>query len=457
MSIGAERHGWPALALLLLSGIAYVYLSYITVRSDFGELIALFAFLFAAYLVLYRLAKNERVLRWCMLAAVFFRISLLFCTPNLSDDYWRFFWDGAISAEGISPFAVLPQEALDQQISPSLDQAIFEQLNSPNYYTIYPPVNQAVFLLAAKLFPQSVPSAVLVMKFFLLLCEFGSLFLLWHMLAYFQVHRSRWLLYALNPLVIIELSANCHFEAAMIFFSLLAFWFLLPKAPPSSPLKLFEAAKLSSFAALAKSAIAMSLAVCSKLLPLVFLPFLLKRLGIVKTAFYGLVMLLMILLLYVPLLNADIISNMMSSVDLYFHKFEFNASMYYVVRAIGYKIYGWNIIATAGSHLARATLVLILAVAFLQRDLSFRKLATSWMFALLIYFGLATIVHPWYLTTLVAYCVLSPYRFPIVWSALAVLSYYTYISDAYTESLLLVAVEYSLVYGYLLWELVRRE
>ncbi len=428
-------------------------LSYFTVRSHFFELAGWFGLLFGAYALLYYMPKDAKVFRYCLIAAIVFRLLLLFSTPNLSDDYWRFFWDGSIAAEGHSPFAFLPQEVLEQKITPNLNEQIFEQLNSPNYYTIYPPVNQAVFLVAAKLFPYNLPAAVTVMKLFLLLCELGSLFLLWRMLIYFEMDKRRWLLYALNPLVIIELCANCHFEAAMIFFSLLSLWFLLPKERPKKVLGIFEAGKHVPYPALIKSAIAMTLAVCSKLLPLIFLPFLVKRLGIVKTVVYGIVMAAVTVLLFLPLLNVSVISNMMSSVDLYFHKFEFNASIFYVIRAIGYKIYGWNIIGTAGSHLAKATLVMILALAFLQRDLSFRKLGPSWMFALLIYFALATIVHPWYLTSLVAFAVFSRFRFAILWSGLALLSYYTYVTDAYVENLALVAVEYSLVFGFLLWEI----
>src|SRR5688572_20777215 len=57
-----------------------------------------------------------------------------------------------------------------------------------------------------------------------------------------------------------ELTGNLHFEAFMIFFTLVALYFLCQKRSPFS-------------------AVCLGLAVCSKLLPLIILPLLFKRLG----------------------------------------------------------------------------------------------------------------------------------------------------------------------------------
>ena len=45
---------------------------------------------------------------------------------------------------------------------------------------------------------------------------------------------------------------------------------------------------------------------------------------------------------------------------------------------------------------------------------------------LLIYFGVASVVHPWYVIYLVCFSVFTGYIFPIVWSATALLSYMAY-------------------------------
>ncbi|GAB3811037.1 hypothetical protein GCM10028895_00820 [Pontibacter rugosus] len=73
--------------------------------------------------------------------------------------------------------------------------------------------------------------------------------------------------------------------------------------------------------------------------------------------------------------------------------------------------------------------------------------------ALTIYFLLATTVHPWYLTTLLALTVMSNFRFTIAWTGLAILTYAAYRTSTYQESLWLVALEYSIVFIWLIIEL----
>jgi hypothetical protein len=79
------------------------------------------------------------------------------------------------------------------------------------------------------------------------------------------------------------------------------------------------------------------------------------------------------------------------------------------------------------------------------------------MWALFLYLAFATTVHPWYLCALVAFSVFTPYRFPIVWSAVVILSYYTYITTDYAENMWLVSLEYLIVYAYLAYELWKND
>jgi hypothetical protein len=75
------------------------------------------------------------------------------------------------------------------------------------------------------------------------------------------------------------------------------------------------------------------------------------------------------------------------------------------------------------------------------------------MWAFAIYLFCATIVHPWYISTLVAFCLFTNFRFPIVWSFLALFSYATYQTTAYIEDLSLVGLEYAMLFGFLVWEI----
>ncbi|MGB0929438.1 MAG: hypothetical protein ACPGVB_01590 [Chitinophagales bacterium] len=463
--------------LLFISLIAYYILAYETLRTEVYQVFALFGVLFLAYGLLYKSVRDASTYKWLLFASILFRVILLFALPNLSDDFYRFNWDGRLLVNGISPFEALPIHFMDGTylgiVPDNLTNTLYSQLNSPEYFTIYPPVCQFIFWFSCFFFPNDLYGATVLMKTFLLFFEIGSIYLLYRMVQAFGIAPKKILLYALNPLVIVELTGNLHFEAAMIFFTLLAVRFVLPIFSPSKgeislpdskgDVMFFEGNNRN----IIFSAIAMGLAVSSKLIPLIFLPFFISYLGFRKSILYGGIVGIVTFLGFLPLFTFDILQNLLSSVGLYFQKFEFNASIYYLVRWLGYQQYGYNVIQTAGRNLAILTLVSILLLAFWRSRgarsqgrgvkkihlVETLSLLQNFLFALLIYFAFANIVHPWYVNSLVALCIFTSFRFPILWSGMVVLTYYTYLTDSYTENLYLVALEYIVVYAYLGWEL----
>ena len=480
--------------LLSLSFGVYYLLAYQTLRTEVYQVFSLFGVLFLLYGFLYQNVKQTIHYRLALIAAILFRFLILFALPNLSDDFFRFNWDGRLLSNGISPFEALPVHFIDGTytgtIPSNIHDELYSQLNSPEYFTIYPPICQFIFWWTCALFPNDLYTATLLMKFSLFAFEVGSIYLLHQMVKILGITPKRVLLYALNPLVIVELTGNLHFEATMIFFILLAIYCLLKNQ------WIF-------------SAIAMGLAISSKLIPLIFLPFLIRHIGFGKSILYGILAGSVTLLGFLPLFTLDILRNLFSSIGLYFQKFEFNASIYYLVRWYGFEKYGYNIIQTAGIKLAKWTFVGILTLAFWRKGwftalkngvekwafviknkqtATFKALFSlesakntlqqgktlflslfqkekpsdlpsifwQFLFALTIYFAFANIVHPWYVSSLVALCIFTSFRFPILWSGLILLTYYTYLTDAYTENLYLVAIEYIVVYTYLIWELIKK-
>lgn len=484
--------------LLLLSFTSYYLLAYTTTRTEVYRVFTLFGILFLAYGGIYRYVQTNRTIRLVLLSSILCRILLLFALPNLSDDFYRFNWDGRLLINDISPFAALPIHFIDGTytdfIPSNINIGLYEKLNSPAYFTIYPPVCQFVFWIACLLFPNDLYGATVVMKVCMLLFEIGSVYLLYRMVKAFGGNVKKVILYALNPLVIVELTGNLHFEAAMIFFTLLAFWLLMGDGGR----KITDEGRGTTgkewkpLVVYCSSAVAMGLAISSKLIPLIFLPLLIPLLGWWRSILYGSIAGAVTLLGFVPLFTFDILQNLFSSIGLYFQKFEFNASIYYLVRWLGYQYYGYNIIQSAGKWLALLTLGSILVLAFWRRKegggrnwlsleewkgilerlietlrsrnslwengLSLegsKRLLEKALFALLLYFAFANIVHPWYVCSLVTLCIFTPFRFPIVWSVMVILTYYTYLTTAYVENLYLVGLEYLVVYGVLVWELRR--
>jgi hypothetical protein len=158
-------------------------------------------------------------------------------------------------------------------------------------------------------------------------------------------------------------------------------------------------------------------------------------------------------MLYVPFWTPDLVANTLSSMHLYFAKFEFNASFYYVIREVGFWVKGYNIIGQTAVWLPRLVLLSILLIALLNKDRSVSGLPKLILFAWFIYYALATTVNPWYVAVLAAFLPFTKYRFALVWLMLVPLSYHAFGHADYRENLWVVSLEYVPVYLWLLFEL----
>ncbi len=416
------------ITLILTFSCLIIWLGYFTPRQDFGQLFGLYSAIFVVYFFLVKVIKNPREV---IFLGIFFRLLLLFSVPALSDDFYRFVWDGRLLINGINPYTILPSEYIHlsnyQQVIHNTD--IYQHLNSPNYYTVYPPLNQFIFGIAAWLSQGSLVGNVVWLRVFILLAEIGTLVL---MQKSFNQLNQNFALYTLNPLIIIELTGNLHFESVVIFFLLIALYFWK---------------KNNNFNILF-SAFFFACAVSTKMLPLIFIPLIIKHLDVKKGLIYASFVCIFTLMFFVRFLDTLLVEKLFSSVNLYFQKFEFNASIYYLIREVGFKITGYNIIGTAGKVLAFLTFSGICLISWKSKNFFIGALGV-----LFLYFAMATTVHPWYASTLVAISIFTKFRFPIVWSYLIFLSYATYQTTLYQENLWLVFVEYFIVFGVMIYEL----
>lgn len=440
-------HNTRALSLVLLSTFVALigYLSYGVSRYDTTILVVCYLGLFALYSYIF---LREPEINFWLAGSIILRISLLFVLPNLSDDFYRFIWDGRLWTAGEHPFAALPSDFLQRNI-PGLDAALFDKLNSKEHFTIYPPVEQFIFWLSVKISPHSILGSVIVMRISIFLSEVGSIVIMMKLLQRFQLPRRNVLLYALNPLVILELTGNLHFEAFVIFFLLFSVWLL-------------------SAERVIPAAIAFSFAIGSKLVPVIFLPLMLRALGYRNALIFYLVTGLSCLVLFIPMYDLQVLSGFSNSLDLYFKKFEFNASIYYLVRKYGFWKVGYNTIQHVGWKLGLVSAIFIAAYAFLFNTDHHRssgekvenidsRLLKGFLFTLLIYLSFATTVHPWYIATLAAFSVFTGFRFAILWTALIFLTYVGYSEKGFSENLWATAFEYVIVFGCLGYELIWKE
>lgn len=416
------------ISFIIIFSTLIIWLGYFTPRQSFGQLFGLYSALFAAYFFLVKVITNPREV---IFVGIFFRLLLLLSIPALSDDFYRFVWDGRLLINGLNPYTILPSEFIQSPYFQQIigDKSIFQHLNSPNYYTVYPPLNQFIFAVSAWLSQGSLFGNVVWLRVFILLAEIGTLFI---MQKSFNQLKQNFTLYALNPLIIIELTGNLHFEAVVIFFLVLT----------------YKMAKKN----LLLSAFFFACAVSTKMLPLIFIPLIIRYLYVKKGMIYASIVGIVTLLFFAPFIDKMLVEKLFSSVNLYFQKFEFNASIYYLIREIGFKIYGYNIIGTAGKVMAFLTFSGICLISWKSKNLFVGALGV-----LTLYFAMATTVHPWYASTLVAISIFTKFRYPIVWSYLIFLSYATYQTNLYQENLWLVALEYLVVFGVIIYELKNQD
>ncbi len=404
----------------LIASISYV--GFIPAQGDFVQIFIPYCIAFAAYAYL---LKRLNHLWAIMLVAICIRLSLVFSFPNLSDDIYRFAWDGRLSHQGINPYIHLPSELIDTDMSGPLDQHIYDQMNSRDYYTVYPPVSQLVFIASTWGPSSDMQSISMLMKAILLLSECACLFVLIALLKHYAIETKRLSIYALNPLVIVEVMGNVHFEGMMIMFFLLG-WLLIVRRQ------------------IVLAAIPLALSVATKLFPLMLFPFIISYIGIRRAFMLFTTMGLLLVAIFYPIIKH--IGFFWQSVDLYFQKFEFNASIYYALRWLGIQLTGYNQIAKIGPLLALITFSSIMYLWYRYARDRKDHIAKYWLLSFSLYLILATTVHPWYLLFPIALCAFTRFRYPLVWSGLILMSYISYAYDPFQENLWMVSFEYLMVF-----------
>src|SRR5690349_10384619 len=212
-----------ATVVLTALGVATLVLYRIAVHSKgvadivwFLELVAVqIVIYFAAAWLSLRTKDSRTLLVLGLVFAALFRVSILFSPPYLSDDIYRYVWDGRVQAAGINPYRYIPA---DEALAPLRDEQIYPNMNRRDTaHTIYPPVAEAFFLLVTR-FSESVTW----MKAAMIGFEAVAVWALVQLLTSFGFARQRVLIYAWHPLAIWEFAGSGHLDAMAVAFIALA-------------------------------------------------------------------------------------------------------------------------------------------------------------------------------------------------------------------------------------------
>lgn len=425
--------------LLLLSAVFYLAFGYDLERSDTVKLITLYGSLF---FLCHKLIQFEKWnLRFMVVSGLMLRFVFLLALPNLSQDFYRFIWDGRLVLEGLNPFALTPDAWIAQGGPPFAGAEELHRgmgsLSSGNFSN-YPPVNQYFFAAAAYLGGKTLLGPVIAMRGMIILADLGILYFGRRILR--KINRAPNMIYwyFLNPLVIIELTGNLHFEGVMLFFFVLAMFLIL-----------------SGKWLLGTLPYALSIGV--KLFPMLFLPLILPLLGWKRSAIFYTGTAVFLALSVYPLYFPEFTANYTSTLKLWFSNFEFNAGLYNAIEevAVWQGARPWKFIKEYGvvipAVIALATLLASLLPPMKQPKYWF----TGALMISSLYFFTATTVHPWYITFPLLLGVFTNYRFIILWSATVVLSYSAYMTSGVEERPLILLIEYIPVLGFLIYEILR--
>ncbi len=391
-------------------------------------------------LAFFLVKKQPKLLLFFVGVSLVARCCLIFVFPAWSEDIYRFLWDGHLWQLGLHPFEQTPVYLIENQIlTDEISCDLFAKMNSPAYFSIYPPVCQAVFGSAMFLFPKNIFAATVCIKIFLLCCEFGSIYLIIKLLKKYRLPVSNVLLYALHPLPILEICGNAHFEGAMIFFLLLSIYG-------------YSTANLS-LSRLTFSTFSLALSVASKLLPLMFVPVLFFYLKGKNKFYFISILLLGLFITFIPIFSPILIQNFFDSLNLYFQKFEFNASVFYLSRSVGHYFLHYDPVLFMGPILSILVVFIILGISW-QRELSQLRLLETMLIVSSLHLFFATIVHPWYVTMPLFLSIFTRWRFPFIWAFVIFLTYISYANSPFRENLWVVILEYMTVFCYIIYELL---
>jgi alpha-1,6-mannosyltransferase len=337
-------------------------------------------------------------------SAILFRVLLLQAPSTLSDDVYRYQWDGRVQRAHLNPYVVFPnQDGLEWLQNPEHPEPPAEE--TP---TIYPPLSLFAYRLIETVRGYKRVSTIL---------DLASAGLLMLLLAAMKQPLHRVLVYAWNPTVLISFAMSGHFDSLAIATFLVALLFLVTNRP-------------------ALSMAALALSFLSKFFPVLLLLTFLKR---VRLAYLGLFAFLVIAF-YLPFSGAGL--HLLDGARNYVRDWINNDSLFKLLSFVAGSRIGAEVVAG---------LILLVAIGYLAK----KQAAPLWS-SLVLTGGvllLSPTAFPWYFTWSIPFLCFYPSAAWLLMSVTSVLGYTPAITfgagEPLKNSLLMLSLEYGPVYLWL--------
>lgn len=330
--------------------------------------------IFLAFIWLIPRVNPSRVLLLTLFTCgILMRLVLFDSNAVLEIDFYRYLWDGAVSANGFNPYQLSPAQISTGELAVLAQQSapIFERINYPELRTIYPPLSQLFFALAYWIDDWSLNAWRLV----LLLADLAGLAAI--LLTLKRLGRSAaWsALYWLNPLIVMLTYNGLHMDILLV-----------------APLVIAIACMLGRRNILAS--VALTVAAGIKLWPLILLPFALRPLlSKPKSLLLALALIALVsLALIAPLLYYGLGEH--SGLGAFAQSWQRNSGLFPLLHSIATFLFDNPDMAT---RLFAVTFILTLTLYFNYRSITnSEQLTKSICWTIVALFMLSPAQFPWY-------------------------------------------------------------
>ena len=174
--------------------------------------------LLASYYAVGRASDSTANRGLVLVFAIAMRLPFLATEPILSDDIFRYVWDGRVQHAGINPYIYAP----DAEELVFLRNDLYPRINNKDIPTIYPPAMEWAFYVAI-----AISESLLLMKALFVLCDLALIVVLSGILRALGLNPVRAVIYGWSPLVIVEVAGSGHNDALAVLGLFAAQWALL--------------------------------------------------------------------------------------------------------------------------------------------------------------------------------------------------------------------------------------
>lgn len=310
-----------------------------------------------------------------------FGAPLVFAPPILSDDLYRYLWEGRLWLEGFNPYRLAPD---DLALGPLRD-GIWLKINNKPLGSIYPPLSQLAFVVAAWL-----GGTVWSVKVLALLAHALTI----AVVARTSESRRAPLTLALNPLLLSESALNGHIDVLC-------------------GLALLVAAASLSRSRFVRAGLATCAAVGLKMIGLVLLPLFARRPKVLLGTALGSAVLLL------PLVISRAPSDPVSGTGQFATRWRGNESLFALADWLSRLVFPESTAELAARGVVTLALFSLCALV-VKRGLPALAAARVLVWAVLL---LSPQVHPWYLAWLLPLEIAAAGSAGLVWSAAVLCAY----------------------------------